>query len=331
VSGRSSPRLAALTLLDVSREYASTRLLDMAKLVALSPAKHFHRGLLAPCLLSLASCATAPQAGGPDLELPSYEAVARRHNERIERIHSVGARGTIGLRWTDEDGSHTEQGNLDLWLTMPDRTALNVDVMGERIMWLGSDASRAWLFSFRGGETALRVVPADASMMAGDHGLPVNPGAIFALCGLTPLPAAGSEPVLDAGRDALKVSGEVGAAPVLLYLDRVSLLPVRVEILARDGNVVTYSTIKLDRYERVRLAGRSVLAGELFPTHVDMYADELQVKISVYSPDDDVRDWYFDIEQLTEKFSPTRVESLAPLGRSRARGQRGSRQSAAAD
>jgi hypothetical protein len=258
------------------------------------------------CLLG--SCKGAPS--GPDdgdrAALPSYAALVEAHNARVDRIKRVYADGSIELRWTDDDGRHFAPGHVDLWVELPDRTAVYISKGGERIMWLGSNGPTAWLLDFRGGQTVLRVTrPGDAA--AGE--LPFDPSDLFGLCGLKPLPAGGSVEGLDEGRDAYSVVPDPADGSLRLFLDRETTLPVRVEMLDGQGAVELYSDLTLRRYERVEVVGAAPGSGPMIPTLIDIHgvAGGEHVKLSIYSPTDDQREiepHYFDLDWLIDSFAP---------------------------
>lgn len=270
------------------------------------------RRAAAAVFVAVAGCSSLPagSAGGPDV--PPYAQLAAAHNERVGGLGDVAARGVIELRWTDDEGRHFEQGELDLWMTLPRRTAIFVSKLGERFIWIGADGTRAWFFDFRGGETVLSVSDADRAEGGAMGDVPMLPSTVVALAGLRALPeTSGAEVEYDAARDAFILTDPDATRPLRLFLDRATGLPVRAEI--RLDAAMLASDITLDRYERVRTRGRPPLAWPLFPTLIDLSgdADELRVKLSVRSPsDEDVRPDYFDLDWLTDRFAPVRVEVL---------------------
>ncbi len=247
----------------------------------------------------------------PDVELPTYESLARRHNERVDRVQELSARGVVELRWTDEDGRHLEQGDIDVWIAMPDRIALNISKFSERFMWIGSGAGRAWLFDFRGDRTTLDVVDAGDGRRQGGP-VPINPATLVALCGLIRLPATPVPVEYDRDLDAFAVT-VAASVPLRMLLDRATGLPVRAELL-EDGAVLVSSMLKLDRYDRLEMAGAAGFGPEV-PTLIDITGGEgLQVKLSVRGPrDTGVKDQFFDLEWLKERFEPVAAQRIPPV------------------
>ena len=146
-------------------------------------------------LMLLASCQKPPidDTDAPGLKAPRYVTLAEAHNARIDRLGTIYARGVIELRWTDDDGKHVEQGDLDLWIALPHQTALNISKFGERLMWLGSDDRQSWLFDFRGDEKVLyRATGDQRSDDRADAQLPIDPTALLRLSGLIRLPPRAS-------------------------------------------------------------------------------------------------------------------------------------------
>lgn len=253
--------------------------------------------------LSSGSCGVRPGPGaGGEPETPAYEVLAAAHNDRVARLDRISARGVIELWWTDDDGRHFEQGEADLWVALPRRTALNISKVGHRIMWIGSDDEQTWLFDFRDGVTTLHVAP--DGQAAPDGPMPFEPTLLLELGGLTPLPAAGGQVRYDDEFDAWAVTA---ADRLVLFLDQESLLPVRAELYDDEGRILLYSAMKRARYERVGLSGTSPLAGPLFPTLINLKSadDRFEVRLSARGPtDSDVNPDYFDLGWLKGHFKP---------------------------
>lgn len=271
-------------------------------------------------LMLLASCQKPPigETDAPGLEAPPYVTLAEAHNARIDRLGTIYARGVIELRWSDDDGKHIEQGDLDLWIALPHQTALNISKFGERLMWLGSDDRQSWLFDFRGDETVLyRSTGDQRSDDRADAQLPIDPAALLRLSGLIRLPPEepqGPAPVgYNAQLDAWVVMIPLPSEVLRLHLDRATLLPVRVEALSPDGRVRLYSRLRLDRYESVAMVGVGPGQRPKFPTLIDIFNadDTAAVKVAARSPTDQVKDRFFDLDWLMSVFVPDRIEGRA--------------------
>ncbi|MHC4416026.1 MAG: hypothetical protein ACYS0G_12150 [Planctomycetota bacterium] len=270
-------------------------------------------------LLLVASCREVERVAtdSPPPETPPYATLARTHNARIDRLYKVYARGVIELRWTDQEGKHFEQGDVDLWIALPDRTALNISKFGERLMWAGSRGGTSWIFDLRSDETVLYLGSgAPGSLAPGVGPLPIDPDMLLTLCGLTRLPPSqpeGLPPVrYDAQYDAWMGTVEKPRGMTRLFLDRRTLLPVRVEALSPEGRILLHSRLALSRYEGVRISGARPVTRPAFPTLVDVFAtdDSGSMKIAVRSPSEEVEDRFFDLEWLKTRFPPERTEQV---------------------
>lgn len=262
----------------------------------------------AVALLLIVSCRGRSGPGADSAyAVPDYEVLAAAHNDRVERLGRIAARGVIEMWWTDDDGRHYEQGELDLWISLPSRTALNISKLGHRFMWIGSDDRQTWLFEFRDGVTTLHLADPDRLMAEGV--MPFEPTLLLELGGLTPLPAAGGEVRYARDHDAWAIRAP--DRPVL-FLDRQSLLPVRAELLDDVGGILLYSAMKRSRYERVKLSGVSPLGGPMFPTLVNIKSTDgrFEVQLSARGPNDSgVNANFFDLAWLKGWFKPERDAS----------------------
>lgn len=274
-------------------------------------------GCAMTCTATLSSCQTMPRpgAGGSELQVPSYETIATRHNDRLDRMTSVNAAGAIELRWTDDQGRHFESGRAEVWIVLPDRTAIDVQKFGERLMWMGSNGSNTWMIDFRGDETVLHLHDANSENPpeAADR-VPIEPVTLLKLLGLGRLPAEAetdSLPVTyDAGREAWVVTVREADDLLRLFFDRESLLPIRVELLSPDHEILRHSTLFLRRYDLVQMAGVVPGTQPRFPTLAEVFdADGSgSIKLALRGPTDAVKDKYFELDWLRRAFRPDRIE-----------------------
>ncbi|MEE8155219.1 MAG: hypothetical protein V3T53_09740 [Phycisphaerales bacterium] len=247
--------------------------------------------------------------------MPSYETIAARHNDRLDRLTALNAAGSIELRWTDDQGRHFESGRAEVWIVLPDRTAMDVQKLGERLMWMGSNGSDTWMIDFRGDETVLYLHDASSENQpeAADR-VPIEPVTLLKLLGLGRLPAESetdSSPVTyDAGREAWVVTVREADDLLRLFFDRESFLPTRVELLSLDHEILRHSTLSLRRYDLVQMVGLVPGTQPRFPTLAEVFnADGSgSIKLALRGPTDAVKDKYFELDWLLRAFRPDRIE-----------------------
>lgn len=274
-------------------------------------------GCAMTCTATLSSCQTMPRPGAQDSEVqvPSYETIAARHNDRLDRMTAVNAAGSIELRWTDDQGRHFESGRVEVWIVLPDRTAIDVQKLGERLMWMGSNGSDTWMIDFRGDETVLSLHDASSEYQPEAAArVPIEPITLLKFLGLGRLPAEAetdSSPVTyDAGREAWVVTVREADDRLRLFFDRVSFLPIRVELLSSDHEILRHSTLSLRRYDSVQMAGAVPGTQPRFPTLAEVFTADGSgsIKLALRGPTDAVKDKYFELDWLRRAFRPDRIE-----------------------
>ena len=269
------------------------------------------------CTATLSSCQTMPRPGdeGSEVQVPSYETIAARHNDRLDRLTAVNAAGSIELRWTDDQGRHFESGRAEVWIILPDRTAIDVQKLGERLMWMGSNGSDTWMIDFRGDETVLYLHDASSeNQPEAAARVPIEPITLLKLLGLGRLPAESEKdlsPVIyDAPREAWVVTVRAADDRLRLFFDRESFLPIRVELRSSDHEILRHSTLALRRYESIQMAGVVPGTQPRFPTLAEVFnADGSgSIKLALRGPTDAVKGKYFELDWIRRAFRPDRIE-----------------------
>lgn len=166
------------------------------------------RAAAAALLSALAACAATPPV--PGAGVPSPERIAGSERARAEPLRTLHATGVAEIRWSDRDGAHFEQGDLDLRWAEPGGIAVSVSKFGDRHAWLGSDGRRWWRFDLKARPPAVASGPLDGGA-GGARPLEAFAAAPQAL-GLRPLlPVPGAGVSL---RDGLAwVEVQVGSLP----------------------------------------------------------------------------------------------------------------------
>ncbi len=279
-------------------------------------------------LLVISGCKSPPKGPPPPSEYPKYSELAAAHNARLQMLQTVYASGVVELRWGDKKGHHTEQGNVELWLKAPRRTALRIEKLGENLAWLGCDGTQSWLFDLTNDDRILRVGPNNLLVTDEDRGaVSVTPSALLDLIAFTPLPMEEPQPAVqfDAGLDAWMISSRGLDAPIRVYFDRTSHLPKKVESLSTDGSGVVFFS-DLRNFQSVKVPGVSVAALPKMPcvmelgspTTGDANSDirEGQVKIVINDAttevDPEQMKRVFNLEMLINALRPNRIERTTP-------------------
>lgn len=213
-------------------------------------------------LTGLGGCKSASkqESGSQTSTAPSYAEIAAFHNARVQQLQTTYS---VGVIWADEKGQLLEQGNIEMWIDLPARTALRVEKLGEVLLWLGSDEHRYWLFDRRNKDERVLYLGGHEELIAmggagEDSPLTFKPLALIDLMGLSPLPERENPPPVkqDAKSNAWVVQATGRGGTMRLHFDRKTFLPSRVEALTDNGEVTLSSS--LSRYESVPLPGVGV-------------------------------------------------------------------------
>jgi hypothetical protein len=270
--------------------------------------------------LSLSLCGCNPNRGpGP---APEYKTLAEAHNARVAQLQQVFADGVIEIRWRDEKGKHFEQGNVELWLQQPSRTALRVEKLGEVLLWVGSDDQRYWFFDMLGDETVLRTADhQEPANLGGSRAFNVRPLTLLDLMGFVNLPVdGGAEPAVqfDAGFGTWTFEVQGRGSRLQMHFDPNTLLPSRIASLSTTGEVALASM--LGRYQSVFQTGISPAAFPKMPHAIKIVAqeaagnqdesDEVALFINDATSEIDSAELgrVFDLDRLIRGLSPDRIE-----------------------
>lgn len=270
-------------------------------------------GALAMALLAASGCQHAPGPRGDGLPTPEpigYAVLRDAQNDRVRRIPTVRASGVIELRWRDEQGgSHFEQGDIRLFLRLPDRLSLQVHKLGETYLWFGADGGSCWLFDLLNKDDRVLYVGA-ASELGGRAEVPgaLHPLRLIDLLGLTELPEDGVV-TYSPEHDAWQVESTAQGGTIRLYFDRQTLLPRRVEGVA--GTVIECAG-ELREYESLAVDGLPPGYFPRIPTRARLtdarHHGEAAVALGELTTRINERAFRnaFDLEQLTRTLAPHR-------------------------
>jgi hypothetical protein len=140
---------------------------------------------------SAAATAGAGTSTAPVPAAPTVEAITASEQARVGTLRFLHARGVAELRWSDEQGSHFEQGDADIRWCAGRGVAASISKFGDRHAWLGSDGTRWWRFELKTAPSRLvwGMIAASAPTQAAREAQVANPRFL----GIAPLiPRAGA-------------------------------------------------------------------------------------------------------------------------------------------
>lgn len=282
-------------------------------------------GLIALSLLASVGCKKkGMQVASPALaeNVPTPQQIIASHNERVAKLGTTYSDGVIELRWSDERGKHFEQGDLELWQTSDNRTALQVSKLGERLLWMGSSGEQWWLFDLMNKDDRVLLLGTHEDLGERFGALGVKPLGLLDLLGLSPIEGAtdADQPALvsnDIRAFTLEVKGRGGR--LRIAFDQATLLPKRIELLDATGAVAAVST--LSRYASVDVPGMAIMALPKMPLTIDIHREQSvgdtmagDAKIALNETVGEIKEkaalQIFDLERLTAAMRPDRVERL---------------------
>ena len=245
-----------------------------------------------------------PPIRGDAAGLPTWAEAVRRYNAAAAPgLERFSARVGVELTHTDEQGvTQRESGAGKLLFRRPLDTALSVSVVGNTILWAGSNAERWWVFSdlHRGGRLTDGPLEGGGS---GAGGLPFRPDALPLALGLQRLDPSRvpPEPAVE-GLNGFWLIEPPGTGARLL-IDPRSGRAVRVDLLGPDGR--TRVVTRLDGEVPVEGAP----AGTVLPVLIDAYPVEggTRLSLTVRSAgvdDPALQDRLFDLDALVEYHRP---------------------------
>jgi hypothetical protein len=139
----------------------------------------------------VAANAGAGTSTAPIPTAPTVDAIIASEQARVGALRFLHARGVAELRWTDEQGSHFEQGDADIRWCAGRGVAASISKFGDRHAWLGSDGTRWWRFELKTAPSRLvwGMIAASAPTQAAREAQVANPRFL----GIAPLlPRAGA-------------------------------------------------------------------------------------------------------------------------------------------
>lgn len=208
-------------------------------------------------LLALGGCVSEQRGGPREGPPPSYAAISRAWNERVDGLDRLWARAVVRVEGKDAEGKRlSEQAEGHLQIEQPDRLALSLGKVGETRLHLGSDGERYWWLDSIDPDHAVALVGRHelvTSRKAAALGLPVHPLDLIELLGITELPATGRATgwSKDGSLAVFNVPARWGSR--WIWVDPDTLEPRKMALADEDLKILAEA--ELEKYEIVRIDG----------------------------------------------------------------------------
>jgi hypothetical protein len=258
----------------------------------------------------------------------TYTELASRYNAAIEPFDSLWSRADVEIEWIEleSDGDRrfrSESGNGKFIMRRAEipadvhETAMTVEKLGKIYLWAGSNRDGYYLFDRVDSDNKTLYTGTYLGLAEGRakaFPLPIQPGMVPALLGLTPLQETstlGREPTIDRYGDQYMLDDP--ARGVRMLIDPDTFRPSRVDLVNREG----YSILT------AKLSGRLVVDGEtladgtplLLCEKAEIYVAGYETRFtldfgSATTSTRRVRDQMFDIDALSKVLKPDQVIDL---------------------
>ena len=178
-------------------------------------------------LLLLVGVSCAPRGPVPFRPRAKVELVTLGENKRTAQFEQLVGRGAIEFRWTDEKGTHKEQGELDFW-KKGNAISLRISKLGELLAWFGGEGKEFWFFDLMGDEPILT--------LGGEQSMFNDIDVALVLLGLMPVPLGEPDNVdvdhytENPKRRSVDKYGRIWKATYMANLSR----PLTIEMKSRD-------------------------------------------------------------------------------------------------
>ncbi len=247
------------------------------------------RGVIALCI-SLGGCTSPPPT------VPGDVHAAGETVQAFSELDAVHLRGLIELHWADDQGSHIEQGDLEVWIKGYTHASARVTKFGDVYLWTGTTPEGDFTFDLFSEPTTLTIGGPDDGVEA------VLPAATL--------------------RRLLGIAGIPPGATVTSMENAVQITLKRADgshetlDLTADGSQVTRVTITDARGRTVTADHRDhdegpMLAARGFARYVDVRSGDnlARILLAELSAPEALPSAVFDVERLQTALRPDRVLS----------------------
>ncbi|MCH2136400.1 MAG: hypothetical protein MK101_07440 [Phycisphaerales bacterium] len=235
--------------------------------------------------LLLGGCSTPKPVVPGDVETGRETTIALGTPQAVHLV------GLIELHWSDEDGRHLEQGDLEVWLDGNDRVSARVTKFGDVYVWTGTTPEGSFTFDLTSDPTVLTTASGGASQAT-----PLHPRSLRRLLGIGGLPP---EAQFHSRDDQVEIVSPLEGG--------------RVERILLDATGRQVQRISIESGEEVEVAATHrghedalTLVGLPFARYVDIRSGDslARVRIARIEAPDQVPAAVFDLERLRAALRP---------------------------
>jgi hypothetical protein len=260
----------------------------------------------------------------PPAVLPSYAELAQGYNHKIAGLHQVWAATSVHLTWIDDKGErHSERGEGNLIVVLPDKTAFTFGKVGQTGLWAGCDARRYWYFDFRGDGVAYigRHEHAGADSR-NPMGVPIRPREVPKLLGIIPLDpqahdAGGSPPAVRWDQGAYLVDVTATDSRLRLWIDPQTDLARSIQLLDSHGRPTATASLSVPNQLPTNGVPEAQWPWINTALHVELADDGGTLDVHLNSASDGLHDGgskikpiQFNFEGLVHIYDPARIVDL---------------------
>ncbi len=275
----------------------------------------------ATCLVAWPTWAEPePVRATADVAAPEAKVLAS-YASRASSLSRLWARVVFVLEYKDADGhARSEQGEGHLQFLAPDRLALSLGKVGQRVLYLGCDHDRFWFFDMTDGGRAYVGRNANVGKpCTEDTGLPANPLDVLATLGVCALPE-GSVGRIGGGVGEARIFSTTPSGRLRITAGIDTGEPSRIELLpgaAGDGATWAGSptiVATMSEYTPVEMRGGGAPVRMPKQIVMEARAREMKLTLHLYDPvrgsEKQLPPQAFDLDHLLDRLAPASVREL---------------------
>ena len=264
-------------------------------------------------------------APAPRAKAPEYKTIAEAYNTRVAPLEKIWSTATIRIWYPDDQGEEqTDQVEAHFQYIRPSDLLLTFEKVGETYAALGCNEQQYWWIDKKQDRKAYVGTHAQATAeRIAELGLPVHPLDLIEVMGITPIPTTwnaygpGETPQVrmsDDGQSVIVTTlGRNG--PRRLWLNPVTLVPSRIELLGAGGKVLVSADLRDFQTVQVRPDPEGPVLSGSMPTRVLTSVDRgrVRVRMTLYDPQvggSRPKPAAFDFQNLVKSLNVGEIEDM---------------------